>query len=150
MHHKLDWLHGLNIEYDASTFDTDPFETMPDGVSTIYPFLVKNKSNESIYVELPYTLPQDFTMFILLKKKNIDLWRLKLDWIVKNGGMVLLNTHPDYMGFNEEKLKYTQYPVRYYLQFLDYIKVAYIDKYWHPLPHEMAQFWRENFLKYDN
>ena len=25
MHHNLEWLHDLNIEYDASTFDTDPF-----------------------------------------------------------------------------------------------------------------------------
>lgn len=26
MLHNLNWLHDLNIEYDASTFDTDPFE----------------------------------------------------------------------------------------------------------------------------
>jgi hypothetical protein len=29
--------HDLNIEYDASTFDTDPFEPQPDGVGTIFP-----------------------------------------------------------------------------------------------------------------
>ena len=38
MHHNLDWLHDLNIEYDASTFDTDPFEPQSDGVRTIFPF----------------------------------------------------------------------------------------------------------------
>ena len=32
MFHKLDWLHDLDIEYDASTFDTDPFEPQPDGL----------------------------------------------------------------------------------------------------------------------
>ena len=26
MLHKLDWLHDLDIQYDSSTFDTDPFE----------------------------------------------------------------------------------------------------------------------------
>ena len=26
MHHRLDWYHDLEIQYDASTFDTDPFE----------------------------------------------------------------------------------------------------------------------------
>src|SRR6266581_4817229 len=42
MLHNLDWLHELNIQYDASTFDTDPFEPQPDGVNTIFPFWVEN------------------------------------------------------------------------------------------------------------
>ncbi len=40
MQHNLEWIHDLNIEYDASTFDTDPFEPQSDGVRTIFPFLV--------------------------------------------------------------------------------------------------------------
>src|SRR4029077_9333129 len=27
---NLDWLHDLDVQYDASTFDTDPFEPQPD------------------------------------------------------------------------------------------------------------------------
>ena len=30
---NLDWLHDLDVQYDASTFDTDPFEPQPDGTS---------------------------------------------------------------------------------------------------------------------
>ena len=30
MMHQLDWLHELDVLYDASTFDTDPFEPQPD------------------------------------------------------------------------------------------------------------------------
>jgi hypothetical protein len=37
MHRNLDWLHDLNVAYDASTFDTDPFEPQPDGLNTIFP-----------------------------------------------------------------------------------------------------------------
>ncbi len=37
---KLDWLHELGIGYDASTFDTDPFEPQPEGCQTIFPFWV--------------------------------------------------------------------------------------------------------------
>ena len=37
MLHNLDWLHQLNIEYDMSTFDTDPFEPQPEGRHTIFP-----------------------------------------------------------------------------------------------------------------
>src|SRR5205814_4335569 len=36
MMRNLDWLQELNIEYDCSTFDTDPFEPQPDGVNTIF------------------------------------------------------------------------------------------------------------------
>ena len=36
---NLEWLRKLNIEYDASTFDTDPFEPRPYGMQTIFPFL---------------------------------------------------------------------------------------------------------------
>jgi hypothetical protein len=32
MYHCLEMLHQLDIEYDASTFDTDPFEPQPDGM----------------------------------------------------------------------------------------------------------------------
>ena len=31
MQHELGWLHMLGVQYDASTFDTDPFEPQPDG-----------------------------------------------------------------------------------------------------------------------
>src|SRR5438093_11418122 len=37
---NLDWLHDLDVQYDASTFDTDPFEPQPDGMDTIFPFWV--------------------------------------------------------------------------------------------------------------
>ena len=52
------------------------------------------------YVELPYTLPQDSTLFLLLREKTNGIWKTKLDWIAQHGGMALLNTHPDYMRFD--------------------------------------------------
>jgi len=138
MHHELDWIHDLNIEYDASTFDTDPFEPQSDGVSTIFPFWVHNGSPEVGYVELPYTLPQDFTLFVLMGQQNIDIWRTKLDWLAANGGMVLVNVHPDYMNFSKREKRLEEYPARYYQQFLEYIKERYDGQYWHVLPREMA------------
>ena len=93
MLHNLDWIGDLDISYDASTFDTDPFEPQPDGANTIYPFWVArpslNSQPSSInhprsgYVELPYTLPQDSTMFLFLEEKSNEIWRRKLDWIAR-------------------------------------------------------------------
>ncbi|MBS3917358.1 MAG: GNAT family N-acetyltransferase [Deltaproteobacteria bacterium] len=143
MHRNLDWIHDLNVEYDASTFDTDPFEPQPDGIRTIFPFVVNGNLISKGYIELPYTLSQDHTLFVIMGEKGIDLWKQKLDWIVKNGGMALLITHPDYMSFNGKKLASDEYPAEYYKEFLEYIKKIYKDQYWNALPRDVACFWRE-------
>ena len=102
MHHNLDWMQDLNITHATSTFDTDPFEPQPDGLNTIFPLWIQTNINQHGYVEQPYTLPQDFTLFILMREKNINIWKHKLDWVAENGGMVLVNYHPDYMNFSEK------------------------------------------------
>jgi hypothetical protein len=144
MHHNLDWIHNLNIEYDASTFDTDPFEPQPEGVGTLFPFLVQNDFTQKGYVELPYTLPQDFTLFVLMREKTIDVWKRKLDWIVERGGMALLITHPDYMAFKNREVSVEEYPAEYYKEFLMYIRDQYEGEYWHALPKELSSFWKSN------
>lgn len=157
MYHNLNWVGELNIEYDSSTFDTDPFEPQPDGVGTIFPFWVSRNRElatrnsdpvtglHSGYVELPYTLPQDFTLFILMKEKNTDIWAKKLNWIVEFGGMVLLNTHPDYINFDGGKNKLGEYPKEYYEDFLAQINLKYKGQYWHILPKDLARYWARNF-----
>jgi hypothetical protein len=92
------------------------------------------------FIELPYTLPQDFTLFILMREKTIKVWKEKLDWIAEKGGMALLNTHPDYMNFDDRKCSGAEYPASYYEEFLQYVKNTYQDLYWHVLPREMACF----------
>lgn len=147
MLHNLEWIHDLNIKYDASTFDTDPFEPQSDGVGTIFPFWVpNNSSNGKGYVELPYTLPQDFTLFVLMQEKGIEIWKNKLGWIVENGGMALINTHPDYMNFGGNKSNIEEYPVQYYEEFLNYIKSKYEGQYWHVLPKDISRFWLNNVV----
>jgi hypothetical protein len=278
MYHNLDWLHGLNIEYDASTFDTDPFEPQPDGVGTIFPFWVtpdgrydrvegvgcgmegKHRNDgtmecwndgrneitapmprdarvaallpakpapcydtgspdgkqrngsppclrgedggprvESVggvyptrstlhpspgasrlapdgsspapvasgsadamrsapcamldgaprptgYVELPYTLPQDFTVFVIMGEKTIDIWKRKLDWIAENGGMALVNIHPDYIRFDGSQMASDEYPIRFYEELLEYISERYSGQYWNSLPRDVARYWREGMV----
>jgi glycosyltransferase involved in cell wall biosynthesis len=138
MHHNLDWLCDLDVKYDASTFDTDPFEPQSDGVNTIFPFWVPRPAGGG-YVELPYTLPQDSTMFFLLREQSIEIWKRKIDWIVKCGGMMLVNVHPDYVGF-EMKNERREFPVAHYRELLAYIRDKYAGQYWHALPREIAAY----------
>jgi hypothetical protein len=142
LHHNLEWLHELNIQYDASTFDTDPFEAQSDGMRTIFPFLVQHGATPHTYVELPYTLPQDFTLFILMQEHNIEIWKKKLAWIVAHGGMALVLTHPDYMHFGGAKRRREEYPAEYYVEFLKHIQGNYAGQYWPALPRDVARFRR--------
>jgi len=176
MHHNLEWLHDLNITYDCSTFDTDPFEPQPDGVGTIFPFWVpagssvnqcfsasvdrntetpKHRSTEAPahrtteppashlstgYLELPYTLPQDSTVFLLFNQGSIDTWKLKLEWVVSQGGMALLNVHPDYMHFESDRQRGPHYPATLYREFLSWAREKYDGQYWQALPREVAAY----------
>ncbi len=148
MHHNLDWLHDINALYDSSTFDTDPFEPQPDGVHTIYPFWVP-RPNSSVssasragYVELPYTLAQDFTLFLLLQERTIDVWKRKLDWIAAHGGMAMLDVHPDYVDFKNAGRPGVSYPATFYREFLEYVQTRYQGQFWLALPRQVAQFAR--------
>lgn len=140
--HNLEWIGELDIEYDLSTFDTDPFEPQPDGVGTIFPFLVERKSGEPGYVELPYTLDQDFTLFILMNESSPQMWIDKLNWIADNGGMALLIVHPDYVNLNNQK-KTEEYPVNYYLDFLRYVSKNFEGRYWNALPKDVAMYYKK-------
>ena len=146
---RLDWLHDLEVEYDASTFDIDPFEPQPDGVGTIFPFWVPRpvyadpRPEAPGYVEMPYTLPQDSTLFMLLREQTIDIWKRKLDWIAQHGGMAFLNLHPDFVRFNGTRNGEPAYPASLYEEFLSYVMTKYGDRCWHALPREVAAFCRE-------
>ncbi len=146
MHHNLDWLRDLDIEYDLSTFDTDPFEPQSDGIGSIFPFRIAGRDDRKGYIEMPYTLPQDFALFIILGEKNIDIWKNKLDWIFRKGGMALINTHPDYMCFNNGTPGKEEYPSRLYEEFLEYAKSKYAGHFWQALPKEVASFWESRHL----
>jgi hypothetical protein len=171
MLHNLEWAHDLNVQYEASTFDTDPFEPQPDGAGTIFPFWVPrlpasghagiklkrhgakpdtesgnpqcaSDSLDDGYVELPYTLPQDSTMFLILSEKEPTIWFEKLDWVARHGGMALVNSHPDYMAMNGKWNGSWEYPVALYRQLLEYVSSRYAGAYWHALPREVAAYWR--------
>ena len=142
---NLAWIGDLDIEYDASTFDTDPFEPQPEEAGTIFPSWITRNGEARGFVELPYTLPQDFTLFALLKETSIDIWKRKLDWIVSKGGMALIDVHPCYMCMGNNTPKFGEYAIQRYEELLDYVQTVYSGQYWHAIPRDVARFWRSQF-----
>jgi glycosyltransferase involved in cell wall biosynthesis len=155
MLNELDWLHALNIEYDASTFDTDPFEPQPHGQQTIFPFWVSsppagnsNSTDSAMsrrgYIELPYTLPQDSTLFLFLRENTPEIWFRKLEWIAEHGGMAMVITHPDYMNFDRQASRKMEYSADLYRQFIEHVQARYSGAFWLALPRQVAAYARES------
>ena len=113
------------FDYDSSYPDTDPFEPVAGGCCTWLPFF------NGDLVELPITMPQDHTLFVILRRDG-RMWHEKADALRRRGGMALLITHPDYMLDDAH--------LAYYERFLR----TYGDDTtaWWALPHEVATWWR--------
>ncbi len=126
VHRNLAWLQSLDIDYDASCFDVDPFQAMPGGVGGVWPFVAGR------FVELPYTLPQDHILFIALGESNGRRWTEKLAYLERLCGMALVITHPDYLDSPER--------IDVYRRFL--VQLREIDLAWNALPREVAAWWR--------
>ncbi|MEX2315981.1 MAG: hypothetical protein WD669_02445 [Pirellulales bacterium] len=123
---NLAWLQSLDILYDASCFDVDPYQAMPGGVGGVWPFIVGR------FVELPYTLPQDHTLFIALDERDEQIWLRKLDYLIRLRGMALMLTHPDYLDSEDRIAAYRRFLCR----------ARDVAGMWHALPKETAEWWR--------
>jgi hypothetical protein len=145
---KMDWIEDLNIRYDASTFDTDPFEPQPDGAGTIFPYWHPGATGRG-YMELPYTLVQDSTLFLLLRESTDTIWREKLDWIAKHHGAALINVHPDYVCFDGATPEAGEFPVHLYAGFLKWVKETHGAHCWHTLPRDLAEHCRAQIFAAD-
>ena len=155
MLHNLDWHHDLDILYDTSTFDTDPIEFQPDGTGTIFPFWIPYEPSRNApgprrgapasaarkgYLELPYTLPQDSTLFIVLQEQTPALWLKKLDWIASQGGMAMINVHPDYLCLEGEAPSPRTFPIAHYYALLERVRTVHASSVWCALPREIATY----------
>jgi glycosyltransferase involved in cell wall biosynthesis len=125
-HRNPQWMQDLDIEYDLSFFDTDPYEPIPGGTMTLWPFILGR------FVELPYTLVQDYTLTHVLGERSPQLWLDKVDFIARRGGMALLNTHPDYLRSPRTWAVYEAFLAA----------MAERRDAWHALPRDVARWWR--------
>jgi peptidoglycan/xylan/chitin deacetylase (PgdA/CDA1 family) len=146
MFHNLDWIQDLDVLYDASTFDTDPFEPQSDGARTIFPFWVPRANGNGGYVELPYSLPQDSTLFLVLGETTADVWKRKLDWVAQHGGMALVNVHPDYVSFGGRPPRW-EFDVELYRNLLQHVVERYGDVVWRALPREVATYFVDSTIR---
>lgn len=124
---NAEWMREMTFVYDSSFPDTDPYEPQPGGCCTIWPYFIGKM------LELPMTMPQDHTLFEIHQMTDISVWQKKAGWLAENGGLLLLNVHPDYMLTEDRLAKYRE--------LLHYLKT--LPGMWHDLPKEVARWWLE-------
>jgi hypothetical protein len=124
----VDWIGELPFECDCSMPHSDPFEPQPGGCCTLWPFFIGR------VVELPYTMPQDHTLFTLLGHRTPKLWLDQAARIENENGMIECLTHPDrgYLGDARKRSLYAE--------FLDAMSER--AGLWRALPREVAAWWR--------
>lgn len=125
-HRNPHWMQALEMDYDLSFFDTDPYEPIPGGTMSLWPYQIGH------FMELPYTLPQDYTLVNILEATTPAVWLEKAAFLEKNHGMILVNTHPDYL------LQAQNWQV--YATFLQ--EMTTHPQLWHALPCQAAAWWR--------
>ncbi|MBV9802225.1 MAG: hypothetical protein JO130_03510 [Solirubrobacterales bacterium] len=126
LHRHHDWMRSLTFDYDSSSPDMDPFEPQNGGCCSWLPFF------NGELVELPITLPQDHTLFVILGHVDETVWVTKAEFLRANGGMAMIDTHPDYL------IDQTIFGA--YARFLD--RYADDPAAWHALPREVSAWWR--------
>jgi hypothetical protein len=121
-----DLIAALPFDYDSSYPDTDPFEPQAGGCCSWWPFM-----NGQV-VELPITLAQDHTVFVILRRHDAAVWMDKAEALRRRGGLALLITHPDYVRLGPISEAY------------DALLARYSDDQtaWRALPSEVSSWWR--------
>ena len=128
-HRVFDWLAELPVEYDCSVPHSDPYEPQPGGCCSLWPFFIGD------VVELPYTLPQDHTLFTVLGRPSNETWLRAIDAIVESNGLIQIVSHPDpgYLGDSDKRAMYAAT--------LD--AISRNEELWHALPRDVARWWRQ-------
>ena len=124
-HRIWDWMPLLGFDYDSSYPDTDPYEPIAGGCCSWLPFF------NGDLVELPITLPQDHTVFVILQQ-DAELWRKKTHLLKARGGMALLITHPDYLVDPQILAAYEAFVQEH----------CHDESAWIALPRDVSAWWR--------
>jgi hypothetical protein len=115
----------LPFAYDSSYPDTDPFEPQAGGSCSLLPY------HNADVVELPITLPQDHTLFVILGHNDERVWVQKLAHVRSRGGMGLMLTHPDYMHDPRIVAAYRRILAR----------CSSDETVWRALPRDVSSWW---------
>lgn len=130
MYRNAEWIAELDITYDMSFPNVGHLDPQRGGCCTVFPFFLGD------VVELPTTVTQDYSLFHVLGRYDLELWTQQLDIIASEFGLANFIVHPDYIL--DERGKAT------YLELMELLaERAARDHLWKPAPLELANWWKQ-------
>ena len=129
MYRNVDWYDELDFAYDMSVPNVAHLDPQQGGCCTVLPFFAGKM------LELPLTTTQDYSLFHILNKYSIELWKTQIGLVREKHGLISFIVHPDYIidrtarGVYRELLKYLA-------------ELQSGGKTWIALPREVAAWWR--------
>jgi peptidoglycan/xylan/chitin deacetylase (PgdA/CDA1 family) len=127
-HRVVEWIAELPFAYDCTMPHSDPYEPIPGGTAAPWPYFYGD------VIELPYTAPQDHTLFNLLNHRDSSLWKQQLERLVSCNGLFQVVTHPDHEYLGRPMIGDA------YRELLQ--TIARRDDVWIALPRDVAAWWR--------
>ncbi len=128
MYRNPEWIAELGLSYDMSMPNVGHLDPQHGGCCTVFPYFLGD------VVELPTTCTQDYTLFNILNRFDLELWNEQLDIIAAENGLANFIIHPDYVldgdGLNAYKSLLAELDRR-----------AGQDKLWKAPPKELAEWW---------
>jgi len=100
LYRKQGWFDALDFSYDMSVPNVAHLDPQRGGCCTVMPYFVGK------LLELPLTTTQDYTLFHILNRESIDLWKTQIDLIMEKHGLISFNIHPDYLNDPSKRTVY--------------------------------------------
>lgn len=130
MYRNIDWYDALDFSYDMSIPNMAHLDPQQGGCCTVLPFFVGK------ILELPLTTTQDYSLFQVLNKYSIQLWKEQISLIRGKHGLISFIIHPDYNIDARAREVYTKL-LAHVAEFRDR------GETWVALPGEIAAWWRQ-------
>ena len=130
MYRRQDWFDVFRFSYDMSVPNVAHLEPLRGGCCTVMPYFIGK------ILELPLTTVQDYSLFQILDDYSIDLWKLQLNLIKEENGLMSLLSHPDYLIEGRAR--------KVYESLLDYLRqFIAANRIWAALPGDVECWWRQ-------
>lgn len=130
MYRNLELLQELEFAYDMSVPNVGHLDPQHGGCCTVMPYFIGRM------LELPLTTIQDYSLYNILSRWDIGLWREQMGLVLDRHGLLTFLVHPDYTLDPRAETLY-----RTLLQ--DLVRLRQEEDVWLALPREVDAWSRQ-------
>jgi len=130
LYRNQQWYDALKFSYDMSVPNSARLDPQRGGCCTVMPYFIGN------LLEIPVTMMQDYTLFNILNRYSIDIWREQTKIVMAKHGLMSFIIHPDFIIGSQER--------KVYEALLQYLVTLRRDhRVWITTSGEVNRWWRQ-------